>query len=379
MTHIHFVPIGAYISECYALYHGYAKSCYHTSLKSENVADTNTNYHNYEQGLLSLAEPEPSFLWKLVKKCEASIESVLVQFASDFCYGMNHVFKNYATIAMGRVQITLPAVLLDWSVGTAIFYALGPGAASSYRNFLIKGLAKLSKISFVPTNILLRVTLTVQRPFWILLHRVLLLALDSTVIELVMTQSEVMTNLFGYSSIHQLLQPLAVAPIVEEFCFRYSFHKAGEGTTAVLSMMMRIFWPGHDLSELISQDISRIFGYSPLVIASSLCFGLAHVRNHFPVDGTALETISSFCIENNHCPLSVGTRLFWNALLQTFAAVKNGLDLYAPLYETRGLVAAMGAHSVWNILVCTYPYGHLFMFCRWVYSQLQEEDKLPTR
>eukprot|EP00539_Tryblionella_compressa_P006972 CAMPEP_0178768812 /NCGR_PEP_ID=MMETSP0744-20121128/20460_1 /TAXON_ID=913974 /ORGANISM="Nitzschia punctata, Strain CCMP561" /LENGTH=308 /DNA_ID=CAMNT_0020424951 /DNA_START=29 /DNA_END=953 /DNA_ORIENTATION=- len=308
MTHIHFVPIGAYISECYALYHGYAKSCYHTSLKSENVADTNTNYHNYEQGLL-------------------------IQKLRDYCNGEspNHV-------ASGA---------LDWSVGTAIFYALGPGAASSYRNFLIKGLAKLSKISFVPTNILLRVTLTVQRPFWILLHRVLLLALDSTVIELVMTQSEVMTNLFGYSSIHQLLQPLAVAPIVEEFCFRYSFHKAGEGTTAVLSMMMRIFWPGHDLSELISQDISRIFGYSPLVIASSLCFGLAHVRNHFPVDGTALETISSFCIENNHCPLSVGTRLFWNALLQTFAAVKNGLDLYAPLYETRGLVAAMGAHSVW--------------------------------
>jgi len=86
---------------------------------------------------------------------------------------------------------------------------------------------------------------------------------------------------------------------------------------------------------------SEILGHTPWVLISSILFAVSHASNYV---GPFLQGFNI----NPSNELAV-IQLVTSALIQCFVAAYVSLTIFSPTFEEKGLLAAIGAHAMWNL------------------------------
>jgi membrane protease YdiL (CAAX protease family) len=125
---------------------------------------------------------------------------------------------------------------------------------------------------------------------------------------------------------------LIIAPVLEETVFRLSLSWIGRLWNAVFSSRRP--------TAAIDAKETLCFGHRPWVLISSLLFAASHLNNHIPTSSGVDKLLTH---GSEHCLQQMGFGM--TQFLVTFFL---SLRVFSPIYEKRGLVAAMGAHFMWN-------------------------------
>jgi len=122
---------------------------------------------------------------------------------------------------------------------------------------------------------------------------------------------------------------LLVTPALEELWWRYAFVGAWE----------TVFGAGE---------------YKKWAVPSTLCFALSHAGKHcYPNAVTKIKNLTGRQRLSHAGRLSEQEKLdtFASAVRQFWSGHVLSLDLICPVYEESGLVASIGAHATWKVLV----------------------------
>jgi len=259
---------------------------------------------------------------------------------------------------------------------TSIAYMISPQFGRQMLTLLLNILIALSNMTsnivgalfFFPIALLAFLTLLLPMPFIYIslqlpespLKKVLVICSEkymAVVQTLMRSVLQCLTNenlgsrtIFDWASEKPLLLyfgAVLIAPILEEIIYR-----------SFLLLGIKRFLAGNERGEGVEIDnVARvsnsietegddgrnheILGYTPWVLVSSIFFAVSHASNYVG------PFLNGFKINPNN-ELAV-MQLVTAALIQCFVAGFMSLKIFSPVFERSGLLAAIGAHAMWNL------------------------------
>mmetsp|Transcript_23067 Transcript_23067/g.32203 ORF Transcript_23067/g.32203 Transcript_23067/m.32203 type:complete len:402 (+) Transcript_23067:184-1389(+) len=310
-------------------------------------------------------------------------------------FGMRHQFNNiFSKQSIGsfknealKVHTSFPQLLkrafrfalvrvVILVIFTAVAYMISPHFGRQVLTLLLNILIALSNMTsnivgalfFFPIALLALLTLLLPMPFIYLslqlpespIKKVLVICSETymTVVQtLIRSVLQCLTNenlgsrtIFDWASERPLLLyvgAVLIAPILEEIIYR-SFLLFGIKRLWARNVRGESVEIDHVAKESKSIETKgddgrkpEILGYSPWVLLSSIFFAVSHASNYVG------PFLNGFKINPNN-EIAV-MQLVTAALIQCFVAGFMSLKIFSPVFERSGLLAAIGAHAMWNL------------------------------
>ena len=262
--------------------------------------------------------------------------------------GMLHVLRNYGLIwaleSIGTEIVHTPVKLF--------LYHGSERCPSIYRQFR-KGLVAFSlHFDWLTTSVegilLLLYPLLLCQRFVLPVHK------DQD------TQSALTSSI---SMDSRLAEAVFVAPIYEEFVYRFLFRKVWMGLMHVRKWVIVKFMRKHagdqatDTKQEGCGDLNESW-----IFPSSFLFGMAHVSNWMPLDRKYLwDKIFIFLrlVDKEDLHRYPMRRRSEQNLLHSVYQQQHALVLslicFAPVYRHLGMMGSIGSHAMLNLIACSFP------------------------
>jgi hypothetical protein len=166
--------------------------------------------------------------------------------------------------------------------------------------------------------------------------------------------------------IHFYLKTVIIAPVIEAIQYRWFSHKCWLEFDSLTKNFMKNDELGFDIPENIPTDrIATITNgtipaiklwseYEPWVIPSSILFGIAHIGQHIRKKPTAIlraRVIVADFLFRTDGKFYLKYRPILGGIFHSSFAFWSCFSDVIPVYQKRGLLASIGAHSAWNLSV----------------------------
>jgi membrane protease YdiL (CAAX protease family) len=210
-----------------------------------------------------------------------------------------------------------------------------------FRQRLVTLLTFCDKISLITEDLLIRlgIPLLFYHPFCNLYHE----------------QQQSKNKRLSYlacQSFSSLVSTVLVGPIIEEALYRSLFHRTWLTMSKLLIQNNR---------EQKPQE-KTTFVKESWVLTNSLLFGIAHISNWMPLDKKYLEDEISIFFRmvarrdvHKHPMRFDKEKNILSSLYQSQHAFILSLICFTPLYQQRGVMASISAHSTMNLLNLCFP------------------------
>lgn len=297
----------------------------------------------------------------------------------DFCFGVSHVFQHYTSIwileSVGAEIVHTPIFLLLKFAANAC-----PPFYRSFRNRLVGTLILFDKLSLAFDLVFIRMSLLFF--FYSGFGKSMPGGLNKSPH---IRSACFMENKSSFDPwLH--ISTIVEAPIIEEVEFRLMFHSIWKMVSTSVYGIIKWRHKRGAQDEFRISNTTKIeeamldvgFRCEPWVISSSILFGIAHVHSWMPLNKRYfLDELAIFLRfvprkdEHRYPMRSSRDRLVLNSVYQSQHALVASLILFAPLYQHRGVMASIGAHSVLNLIATCIPRDrHMLAFVTAVYKSL---------
>jgi membrane protease YdiL (CAAX protease family) len=280
----------------------------------------------------------------------------------DFWFGFSYVFKNYLNISAAITSRVIPLHLLlhfSFKRGSDLF----PKCCETTRLALISFLTKLADFSSVVHIFLM---LPILLPMTVLM--VVLITLDPAITELLVDHLEKKPSITDppRRESYFFFYAVIIAPVIEEIQYRWFFQKCWRQFDSLTKAFMKNDESELDIPENIPTDrlatmtngtipaIKMWSEYEPWVLPSSVLFGMAHLGNHIRKKPNSILrariAVADFVFRTDGKFYMKYWPILGGIFQSSFAFWACFSDLI-PVYQKRGLLASIGAHSAWNLSV----------------------------